>query len=103
MKIVFYLYKRRENFYLIFNTDEVGFVNPKYAWKMANFINELKQQQEELGKEYLIQSFIFYKSWYVKFLLNIIFFIQPPISRVDILPSDKNILNFFRQKINLLS
>ena len=96
------LYDERKDFYLIFNTSEVGWVNPKYAWEMANFIEELREQQEKLdGKEYLQQSFIFYKSWYVKLLLNIIFYLQPPVAPVEILPHDKNILDMFRLKNNL--
>jgi len=96
------LYSERRDFYLIFNTSEVGWVNPKYAWEMASFIEELREQQEKLdGKEYLQQSFIFYKSWYVKLLLNVIFYLQTPIAPVEILPHDKNILDMFRLKNNL--
>jgi len=96
------LYDERRDFYLIFNTSEVGWVNPKYAWEMASFIEELRKQQEKLdGKEYLQQSFIFYKSWYVKLLLNIIFYLQTPVAPVEILPHDKNILDMFRLKNNL--
>ena len=96
------LYDEHRDFYLIFNTSEVGWVNPKYAWEMASFIEELREQQEKLdGKEYLQQSFIFYKSWYVKLLLNVIFYLQTPIAPVEILPHDKNILDMFRLKNNL--
>jgi hypothetical protein len=98
------LYKEHKDFYLIFDTSKVGWVNPKYAWSMADFITELKKQQEALGgKEYLQQSFIFYNSWYVKLLLNIIFYLQPPVAPVQILPSDKNILEIFRLKQDLNS
>lgn len=96
------LYKEHKDFYLIFETSEVGWVNPKYAWKMANFIKELKQQQNALdGKEFLQHSYIFYKSWYIKSLIELIFYLQPPIAEVDILPSNKNMMDFFRIKRNI--
>ncbi len=97
------LYKKHIDFCLVFDTSKVGWVNPKYAWRMANFINELKKQQEALdGKEFLQNSFIFYKSWYVKTLLDLIFYLQPPVAPVKILPHDNNILEIFRVK-NILT
>ena len=96
------LYSHHKDFYLIFETKDVGWVNPKYAWKMAEFMAELKEQQRSLGgKEYLQQSFIFYNSWYIKFLLKIIFYLHPPIAPVEIMSSDKNVLEIFRLKNNI--
>ena len=80
------LYNRGEEFILIFDTSDVGWVNPKYAYKMASFIEELKLTEVKNGKQLLRESIIFYKSWYVKFLLKLIFTLQSPVAPVHIYP-----------------
>ena len=97
------LYKERKDFYLIFDTSKVGWVNPKYAWKMSSFIKELKEQQKILGKEFLQQSFIFYKSWYIKVLLDFIFYLQKPVAPIQMLPYNKNNLEIPHKKDVLIS
>ena len=75
------LYNRKQNFTFIFDTTNVGFVNPKYCVKMAMFIHSLKQREIQ----YLQQSFIIVSSKLVERLLELIFFLQKPVAPVYII------------------
>lgn len=72
-------YERKKNFIFIFDTTDVGFVNIKYALKMASFIKELKKQDIQ----YLKHSIIVSNNWWIKLLLKIIFAIQSPVCAVE--------------------
>jgi len=72
-------YEKKQDFVFIFDTTEVGFVNMKYAFKMANFVKELKKRKVQ----YLKHSVIIANNWWVKFLLKIIFFIQSPVCTIE--------------------
>lgn len=76
------LYDYKQDFYLTFDVGEVGFVNPKYAFKMASFVKDLKKRNQD--HEYLQKSYIMYKSFYVKMLLKLIFAIQSPVAPVEL-------------------
>lgn len=80
------LYDHKEDFTLVFDTSSVGWVNPKYAFRMSEFIKLLREKEMLLGKQYLEKSIIFYDSIYIKLLLNIIFTLQSPVAPVHILP-----------------
>jgi len=80
------LYEREENFTLIFDCSDVGWVSSKYAFRMSTFVKKLKA----LPVQYLEKSIILYDSWYVKSLLNIIFFLETPVAPVRIIKK-KNI------------
>jgi hypothetical protein len=75
------LYNQKKNFTFIFDTTNVGFVNPKYCVKMAMFIHSLKQREIQ----YLQQSFIIVSSKLVERLLELIFFLQKPVAPVHII------------------
>ena len=72
-------YKRKQDFVFIFDTTDVGFVNIKYAFKMANFVKELKKQDIQ----YLKHSIIVTNNWWTKFLLKIIFMLQSPVCSIE--------------------
>ena len=73
----------------IFDTTNVGMVNPKYALKMSDFIKELKKRPQFL-KASVIKS----SSKYTRFLLRLIFWIQKPVANVYILSkNDDTIVN----------
>ena len=74
------LYNQKKNFTFIFDTTNVGFVNPKYCVKMAIFIHNLKRREIQ----YLQQSFIIVSSKLVERLLELIFFLQKPVAPVYI-------------------
>ena len=75
------LYNQKKNFTFIFDTTNVGFVNPKYCVKMAMFIHNLKRREIQ----YLQQSFIIVSSKLVERLLELIFFLQKPVAPVYII------------------
>jgi hypothetical protein len=83
------LYDYNTYFTLTFDTTEVGWVSPKYAFKMASFINRLKERKKEGKEEFLQYSNIYYSSWYVKYLLKMIFFLQSPVAPVYIYPKEQ--------------
>ncbi len=56
------LYESKRDFVFIFDTREVGWVSPKYAFKMASFIKQLKKQDYQ----YLKRSSIIVDSYWVK-------------------------------------
>ena len=70
------LYEAKENFYFIFDTRDLALLNIKYAYKMSNFIKELKKKDEQ----YLKKSIIIVKNKYIQFLLNIVFSITRPVA-----------------------
>ena len=70
------LYEAKENFYFIFDTRDLALLNIKYAYKMSNFIKELKKRD----KQYLKKSIIIVKNKYIQFLLNIVFSITRPVA-----------------------
>ena len=76
------LYERNEEFVFYFDTRDVGWVNAKYAYRMSKFISNLKRRN---SKEYLQRSYIVYNSWYIKSLLNFIFFLQSPVAPVEMI------------------
>ena len=75
------LYHQKKKFIFIFDTTNVGFVNPTYCVKMAMFIHNLKRREIQ----YLQQSFIIVASNVVEKLLELIFFLQKPVSPVYII------------------
>ena len=81
------LYEKKRDFVFIFDTREVGWVSPRYALKMANFITELKKRDIQ----YLKRSSIIVDSLWIKFLLQFIFYIESPISPVDYHPNAHSI------------
>ena len=75
------MYNQKQNFIFIFDTTNVGFVNPIYCFKMAMFIHNLKQRKVQ----YLQKSNIIVSSDIVEKLLELIFFLQKPVAPVYIL------------------
>lgn len=74
------LYERNANFTFIFDTRNMGIMGPKYCFKMASFIKELKKRQIQ----YLEKSIIIVSNRYIRFLLWLIFKMQKPVAPVYI-------------------
>ncbi len=72
------LYNLKKDFTFIFDTTNVGYVPIKYSFKMSAFIKNLKRNDYQ----YLQKSIILVKSNFVKNMLDIIFYIQPPVAPV---------------------
>ena len=73
------LYERKKGFVFIFDTREVGYVSMRYAFKMANFIKELKKEP----KQYLKYSSIITGNWWTRLLLKLIFKLETPVAPVE--------------------
>ena len=80
-------YEKKRDFVFIFDTTEVGFVSMKYAFKMANFVKELKKRDVQ----YLKHSVIVANHWWIKFLLKIIFAMQSPVCTIEYLSDFNNL------------
>lgn len=74
------LYERQQDFYFIFDTTKMGFVNPKYCLMMSSFIKNLRQRPYQ----YLQKSYIIVDSQLIERLLDMIFYLQPPVAPVYI-------------------
>lgn len=83
------LYNNKRPFIFIFDTTNVGYIPLKYSLRMSIFIKELKKQE----CQYLQKSIILVNSNMVKYMLDFIFMIQPPVAPVYITNDDKDIIN----------
>ena len=68
------IYDRKEYFSFIFNTEEMNFINPKYAIKIASFIKMLKT----LPKQYLLFSILIMNNKILETLLKTVLSVQKP-------------------------
>ena len=74
-------YERRQPFYFMFDTRDMGMMSLKYCFRMASFIKRLKRQHKV---QYLQRSVILAKNRYIKFLLWVTFKAQKPVAPVYI-------------------
>ena len=98
------LYENKKDYIFVFDTTNVGFPPIKYCFKLSIFIKTLRQQQ----KQYLKKSYIIVKSNTVRYLLDLIFKLQPPIADVKIVDNDLDeTINFLKsdksEKLNVIT
>ena len=74
------LYERGEKFIFMFDTTNMGFMGPKYCFRMSTFIRKLKRRDTQ----FLQRSIIYVNSRWTKFLLWLIFKLQSPVAPVYI-------------------
>ena len=82
-----HLYNLKKDFIFIFDTTNVGYVPIKYSFKMSAFIKNLKRNDYQ----YLKKSIILVQSNFVKSMLDIIFYIQPPVAPVYLTQNQEDI------------
>ena len=82
------LYDNREYFEFVFDTINVGLINPKYSIMMSLFIKELKKRDIQ----YLTKSEIYVYNKFTKYLLDLIFNLQKPVAPVHIHYDDEIII-----------
>ena len=75
-----YLNHDNTPFTFIFDTRQMGYVSVVYAFKMSQFIKEIKKSKNKL----LQKSIIIVSHRYINMLLNMIFYIEKPIAPVYI-------------------
>ena len=78
------LYQIKRDFYFIFDTSKMGFINPKYCVMMSVFIKNLRQRPYQ----YLQKSYIIVKNKLIERLLDVIFYLQPPVAPVYLTSQD---------------
>lgn len=66
----------------IFDATNVGYIPAKYAYKMSEFISELKQKKIKENNVFLEKSIIISNKWYVNSLLYLIFSLVKPVAPV---------------------
>ena len=74
------LYDDCKYFQFVFDTRNVGFINPKYSIMMSLFIRELKNRDIQ----YLEESHIYVYNTFTMYLLDLIFNLQKPVAPVYI-------------------
>lgn len=80
-------YQESKDFFFVFNTSNVGYINPLYAYNLTLFIQDLKSKKFSN----LLYSIIIVNNWYIKQLLFWVFQVQSPVSNVYIVENDINI------------
>ena len=78
------LYDDKKKFTFIFDVGDMGFVNPYWCYRIADFIGKMKEKPVH----YLERSTIINVNTVIKYLLKIVFSIQSPISPVTIIYLD---------------
>lgn len=75
------IYEKKEYFSIIFDTEKIKFMHPKYAIKIANFIKILKQK----NPQYLLFSILVLENNFLKNILKLVMSIQKPSSPLYII------------------
>ena len=89
-------YKRKQPFFFMFDTRDMGIIGLKYCYRMVNFIKRLKRSYKV---QYLQRSVILVKNRYIKFLLWVIFKAQKPVAPVYI-TNDVEVYELLHQNLD---
>jgi len=81
------LYEDKNNFTFTFDMKNISYANPKYCYRIANFISELKKKEIQ----YLLSTTIINFNSLINKLIELVFYIQKPIARVSIVYEDGTI------------
>jgi hypothetical protein len=90
------IYDRNEYFSFIFNTEEMAFINPKYAIKIASFIKMLKK----LPKQYLLFSVLIMNNSILETLLKTVLSIQKPTAPLYITKNMNQSMEVYKKIIH---
>lgn len=90
------LYNLKKDFIFIFDTSNVGFIPIKYSFKMCSFIKNLKSREYQ----YLQKSIILVNSNIVKRMLDLIFYLQPPVAPVYIINDVNHIKSILENNVS---
>ena len=89
------LYNLQKDFIFIFDTSNVRYIPIKYCFKMSAFIKNLKKKDYQ----YLQKSIIIVQSNFVKSMLDLIFYIQPPVAPVYLIQKQEDIQDILNDNI----
>jgi hypothetical protein len=90
-----HMYFLYQDFMFIFDTRKIEYIPIQYAFKMAFFIRILREK----NYPYLKKSLILVNNNLIKYLLNITFSIQSPVSPVYIWNTDTNNYEIIKNKL----
>lgn len=74
------IYNQQRKFIFIFDTTELEIPTVKYCLKMSIFISKIRK----LPKQYLQKSLIIINHSYIKYMIDLMFSLQPPVAMVYI-------------------
>jgi hypothetical protein len=83
------LYDQQKDFEFIFDTRKLSSVPFQYCYEIAVFISLLKERPVQ----YLKKSIIIVDSYWIQKLLDVVFMIQKPVSKVNIVNSDGDLIS----------
>ena len=78
------LYEDKKDFNFLFDMKDIGMVNLTYCYKIASIISDIKSREIQ----YLTESTIINVNDFSYGLLQVVFMIQSPISKVTIIKND---------------
>ena len=90
------IYDRKQYFSIIFNTDEMDFINPKYAIRIACFIKTLKK----MPIQYLLFSILIMNNRLLETLLKTVLSIQKPSAPLYITKGMEQSLDIYTKVIH---
>ena len=94
-----HLYTFKKNFVLLFDTTNMSVPSIKYCFKMSFFIKKIRNY----NPQYLNKSIIIVKNKKISNLLELIFYLQPPVAPIHITEDNMNdVLNTIDME-NILS
>lgn len=86
------LYAHGSPFVLIFDTTNMAIPNPKYCFKMSVFIKKIRR----FTPQYLHASYIAVRSNAIAALLELIFYLQPPVAPVHLVREIEGVEHYAR-------
>ena len=100
---------QQRKFIFIFDTSELEIPSVKYCLKMSIFISKLRK----LPDQYLQKSLIIINHYYIKYMIDLMFSLQPPVALVYLtqeslvdskkkITAQKDIFNYHFEDIEIL-
>ena len=91
--------KKKIPYTFIFNTNGLGISLIKYTQKIAGFIKGLIKRKQKNNDVFLLQSIIVCKNTYQRRLLEMVFYIQSPVSPVYIIDDENAVEQLYNNII----
>ena len=90
------IHNQKKEYTLLFDTSEIGIMNPKYALRTATFIKEFKK----MDQQFLKKSIIIVTNKYIRYLMDFVFNFQKPSAPVYIVNNLDKSLEVYNDILN---